>query len=98
MLRRDDLDRLPASPLSRPSAFKPAVRLVETSGGRVVVKDARHLGPATRWLARWLLARERRVLERLSSLEQVPRLVAAIDRDAIALTSTRSTARSSATT
>ena len=25
MLRRDDLDRLPASPLSRPSAFKPAV-------------------------------------------------------------------------
>jgi predicted Ser/Thr protein kinase len=85
MLRRDDLDRQSGTILSKPSAFKPSVRLVETAAGPVVVKDSRQVGVATRWIARWLLARERRILERVSSLDAVPHVLAAMDRDAIVL-------------
>ena len=84
-LRRGDLERMPRTQLGKPSAFKPSVWRVETPGGPVVVKDTRHAGAATRWLARWLLGRERRILERLSSLDGVPHVVAVVDADAIAL-------------
>lgn len=84
VLPRHELERLPRTALGKTSALKPAVWRVETADGPVVVKDARH--SAVRWVARWIVARERRVLERLSSLEGVPHLVVTIDRDAIALT------------
>jgi len=52
----------------------------------VVVKDARHKRMGIRWLSRWLLARERAVLQRLGAIDEVPHLVSTIDRDAIVLT------------
>ena len=59
---------------------------VETPSGPVVVKDARHAGLATRWIARLLLGRERRILERLADMDGVPHVVAAVDPDCFALT------------
>jgi len=85
-LTRSDLERLPRTSMGKPSAFKPAVWRVETPQGPLVVKDVRHSGWATRWIARWLLGRERRVLERLAPLAGVPHLEGVIDADAIALT------------
>jgi len=85
-LSRAELERLPRAPLREPSALKPSVWRVETPQGPLVVKDVRTSGRATRWVARWLLARERRVLERLAPLEGVPHLEAVVDGDAIALT------------
>lgn len=87
-LSRAELERLPRELLSRPSPFKASTWRVETPAGTRIVKDARHLGAATRWIARWLLARELRVLERVAGLERVPGLLGSIDRDAIALTFT----------
>jgi len=85
-LTRSDLERLPRTPLREPSALKPSVWRVETAGGPLVVKDVRTSGRTTRWIARWLMGRERRVLERLAPLEGVPHLEAVVDADAIALT------------
>jgi RIO-like serine/threonine protein kinase len=85
-LERSDYERLPRQQLGRPSILKPAVWKVEAPGGVLVVKDVRHSLPAMRWIARWLLRREQRVLERLTAVKGVPHLAAAIDRDAIALT------------
>lgn len=85
-ITREDLERWPRQRLGSPSSLKPAVWRVETPQGAVVVKDARNNRYGTRWLARWLLGRERRVLERLSTLDCVPHVVARIDRDAFAQT------------
>lgn len=84
-LTRADLERIPRARLGKLSALKPDVWLVEVPGGHVVVKDASaRRGPA-RLIARWLLGRERRVLERIAGVEGVPALLGRIDRDAIAL-------------
>ena len=77
------LDRLPRTALGKRSPFRPSVWRVETPDGPVVLKDARENGLWTRWLARWLIARERSILERLRGFEGVPQLVATIRRDAI---------------
>jgi serine/threonine protein kinase len=82
-LTREDLDRLPRQPLGKRSTFRPAVFRVETPSGPLVVKDAGEKGFGTRWLARYLVARERRVLRRLIGFEGVPQLVGTIRRDAI---------------
>jgi len=85
-LPRHELERLPRTALGKAQLLKPEVWRVETPRGPVVVKDARHARFGARWIARWIVARERRVLERLDSLDGVPHLMAAVDRDAIALT------------
>jgi predicted Ser/Thr protein kinase len=85
-LTRSDLERSARTPLGKPSALKPSVWRVETPDGPLVVKDASTSAVAVRWLARWLLARERRILERLGGVEGVPQLEAVVDRDAFALT------------
>jgi predicted Ser/Thr protein kinase len=85
VLSRDDLAQMPRQSLGKASAFKPSVWRVETPGGPIVLKDAHHVGRSTRWLARWLLARERRILERLRPVDGVPHLVAWIDPDCIVL-------------
>lgn len=73
----------PRTLLSRGSRLKPAVwRLESAPGGPVVVKDAAGAPWWSRWLARALLARERRVLENLRGLEQVPELLGSIDAEA----------------
>ena len=84
-LTRSEYERLPRRLLSKPSRFKPAVWRVETPEGPVVVKDARGHGVLHRLVARWLIGRERRVLERITSIESVPRLLGQFDRDALVL-------------
>ncbi len=85
VLTRDELDRLPRELLNRPSGIKPSVWRVEAPGGAVIVKDVGERRFPARWLARWLLARERRVLEYLEGMERVPRVVGRVGRDAILL-------------
>jgi len=85
-LVRADLERMPRQQLGRPSALKPAVWRVETPSGVLVLKDVRHAPLLLRWIARWLLRREREVLARLDAVQGVPHLAGTIDRDAIALT------------
>jgi predicted Ser/Thr protein kinase len=85
-LTRAELERLPRERLRGPFALKPSVWRVEASGGPLIVKDAREAGPLTRWIARWLVRRERGVLERLESVEEVPHVVSVIDSDAFAQT------------
>jgi serine/threonine protein kinase len=80
-----EYERLPRQLLSKPSRLKPAVWRVETPGGPVVVKDARACHGIPRLVARWLLRRERRVLERLVAIEGVPRVLAQLDRDVLVL-------------
>jgi len=84
-LTREALERLPRQPLRQPSPLKPAVWRVETPMGAVVVKDVRPCGRLQRGIARWLLERERRVLERVGTLDGVPHLLGRIDRDAVVL-------------
>ncbi len=84
-LTRADLERLPRQLLSRHSAIKPSVWRVDASGGPVIVKDVRGQSLPLRWLARWLLSRERRVLEHLAGMQRVPQVLGKVDRDAIAL-------------
>lgn len=85
VLPRREFERLPRHALGKPSLFRPSVWRVETRSGPIVVKDSRHAVVSTRWLARWLVARERRVLELLDGVDGVPQLVATIDSNAIAL-------------
>jgi RIO-like serine/threonine protein kinase len=60
------------------------VLLVETDGGRVVVKDFAPRKPwVRRWLAPFLLAREERAYQRLEGVEAVPRLIGRVDRNAL---------------
>jgi hypothetical protein len=84
-LSREEFERLPRTALGKRSTFKPAVWRVETPSGPVVVKDAGENRIGTRWLARWLIARESAVLRRLAALDGVPRIVGTIHRDAIVL-------------
>ena len=74
-LTRSEYERLPRRLLSKPSRWKPAVWRVETPEGPIVVKDARGHGVVHRLVARWLIGRERRVLERITSIDCVPRLL-----------------------
>ncbi len=85
VLDRRELDRLPRTSLGKRSGLKPSVWLVETAQGPLVVKDAGHMGTSLRWLGRWLVSRERRILALLSEVDGIPRLVGQIDDDAIAL-------------
>ncbi|TAH35816.1 MAG: hypothetical protein EYC70_12385 [Planctomycetota bacterium] len=85
-LSRGQWQALPRALLSRGSRLKPAVWKVETPSGAVIVKDAAGAPTWSRWLARWLLARERRVLERLHGVAGVPELLACLDRGAFACT------------
>jgi predicted Ser/Thr protein kinase len=82
---RDELERLPSELLRPASGVKPSVARVETAAGPIVVKDVRPARGARRTLARWLLGRERRALERVAGLEGCPRLLGRIDRDALAM-------------
>ena len=68
------------------SPTKAALRVVELSGRRLVVKDVRPLHPWVRALyGRWVLRREERALRWLDGTPGVRRLLARIDEDAIAL-------------
>ena len=84
-LTRSEYERLPRRLLSKPSRCKPAVWRVETPEGPIVVKDACGHGTVHRLVARWLIGRERRVLERITSIDGVPRLLGQLDRDALVL-------------
>jgi hypothetical protein len=84
-LSRSEYERLPRRLLSKPSRLKPSVWRVETPAGPVVVKDARACRGIHRLVARWLLGRERRVLERIAAIEGVPRLLGQLDRDGLVL-------------
>ncbi len=72
--------------LSRGSRLKPAVWRVEGEQGPVLVKDVSGLRPVFRVLGRMLLHRERRVLERLAGIDEVPAVLGEWDADAFLTT------------
>lgn len=92
MLDRSLLDRLPRQLLSRGARFKPAVFRIELADGPAVLKDCAGIPALTRPLARWLLGRERRAIERLAGLEGFPQLLACVDADALLIGSLPGTA------
>ncbi len=72
--------------LNRGGWGNPDVLLVETGGGRVVVKD---FSPRGRWvrrfLAPWLIAREEEAYRRLEGVAGIPRLLGRLDEDALVI-------------
>lgn len=82
MLERSLLERLPRALLSRGSPLKPAVYRVELAQGPAILKDCAGAPAWSRPLARWLLRRERRAVERLAGLPGFPPLRATVDADA----------------
>jgi len=70
---RAQLDASHQQLLSRGSRWKPAVvRSVDAHGQVRIVKDCRQVPILTRWIARILLARERRILLMLSGMRGFP--------------------------
>ncbi len=61
--------------LSRGSSLKPAVWRRQQNGEDVIVKNLDDVPGWSRWLARWLMNRERRVLHKLADVEGVPQIV-----------------------
>ncbi len=60
---------------------------VEAEDGRVrMVKDCASLPVYSRWLARFLMGRERRLLRRLEGLEGFPQVLEVVDRNAFTMT------------
>lgn len=83
-LTRTALAAAPSRRLGTQHRLKPAAWRVETPAGPIVVRDAAHMGVLV-WLGRWQLRRERRALERLADLADVPRVLGSLDRDAFAM-------------
>jgi hypothetical protein len=72
--------------LERGGRFSPDVWLVESSSGRVVVKDFQARGRFVRaTLGRWLVRHECRIHRRLAAHPAVPRLLGRVDAHAFAL-------------
>ncbi len=69
--------------LSRGSRFKPSVWRLDGDPA-CIVKDAATVPRGSRFLARWLLRRERRALCRLQGVEGVPQLLGDLDPNAFA--------------
>lgn len=86
MLTRAQLDAAPRELLSRGSRVKPAVYRVTAEGAEaLIVKDVHALPALTRPLARLLMRREQRILQRLAGVGGVPQLRAQPDRDCFAV-------------
>lgn len=71
--------------LSRGSPLKPAVFRLETADGACIVKDVRSAPAWSRWLARYLLKRERRVLNKIAGVEGVPQILADLQPDVLVM-------------
>ena len=83
---REALARATVEVLQRGGARNPDVLLVETSVGRVVVKDFAPRGPLVRrLLGPWIHRRESRAYARLEGCESVPRFLGWLDPLAIAV-------------
>jgi len=81
-LPRSVLEGASRTLLSRGSRFKPAVFRVELAAGPAILKDVGEVPSSTRWLARWLMNRERHILARLRGVEGFPTVQAELGRDA----------------
>lgn len=83
---REALEGRPSRPLSRGGWGNPDVRLVETAGGPVVVKDfAPRSALVRRILAPWLIGRELAAYARLADVGAVPRVLGRLGRGALVL-------------
>lgn len=82
VLDRSLLDALPRQLLSRGSRFKPAVYRIELAGGPAILKDCAGVPAWSRPLARWLMRRERRAMERMHGVEGFPPVIARVEADA----------------
>ena len=72
--------------LSRGSRWKPAVlRVIDAEGNVRIVKDCRPVTWLTRWVARLLMGRERRIMRRLVGLQGFLRVLERIDADAFSM-------------
>lgn len=67
-------DADPGKLLSRGSSLKPAVWRQQVDGAVCIVKNLDDVPNWSRWLARWLMNRERRVLHKLAGVDGVPQL------------------------
>jgi hypothetical protein len=84
--RRDELDLVTTSRIHPGSPTKAAIRVCDSGGRRIVVKDVRGMHPIVRWLyGRRVLRREERALRALAGVPGVPPLLGRIDADALAL-------------
>jgi hypothetical protein len=84
-LDRQTLDSSQRELLSRGSPLKPAVWRVDSAQGSCIVKDVAPTPGWSRFLARWLLRRERRLLCKLQGVDGVPQFLGEIDRDAFSV-------------
>ncbi|MBW1797957.1 MAG: hypothetical protein JRJ21_06035 [Deltaproteobacteria bacterium] len=85
-LKLSDLPKKQCEVLRKPSATRPAIRVVEEDGVRAVVKDfstARFLFRNT--AGRFLVWRERRAYRRMMNLKGIPKLYRVIDGLALVL-------------
>lgn len=72
--------------LSRGSRWKPAVLRAVDKDGRVrIVKDCHSVSPLTRWAARYLMGRERRIMRRLEGMSGFPVVLEIVDRNAFTM-------------
>ena len=70
-----DVEARTRATLGKEGFFRPTVRLLATSGGRLVAKDYRACWAPYRWtVGRWNLAREEDALRRLSGIDGIPEL------------------------
>jgi serine/threonine protein kinase len=74
-LSLSEFESAPRTLLQQNSGIKARVVRVDAEDGRYIVKETSHLRPPARWLANWLLKRERRALAALANCAAVPTVV-----------------------
>jgi hypothetical protein len=85
-IKRTDLARYPVKVLRAGKPWQPDILLVETDGGRCVVKDYKPRGLLCRvGLGLWSVAHEAAMYRRLSGQAGIPRYYGKLDRYALAV-------------
>jgi len=83
---REEAEAHVAEVLVPPTAWKPSVRIVRSSGDSgYVLKDVARMNPFWRPVMRRLLRREEKALRRLDGIPGLPKLLARVDANALAL-------------
>jgi len=87
---RSQLDSCHQQLLSRGSRWKPAVlRAVHSNGQVRIVKDCQAVPFLTRFAARYLMGRERRIMRKLEGMPGFPTVMEIVDRNAFTMVEMR---------